>query len=1537
MPASKIELPASKTDLPASKIELPASKIDLPVSKIDLPASKIELPASKIDLPASKIDLPASKIELPASKIELPASKIDLPASKIDLPASKIELPASKIELPASKIELPASKIELPASKIDLPASKIDLPASKIELPASKIEVPASKIDLPASKIDLPASKIELPASKIELPASKIELPASKIDLPASKIELPVSKIEPLPSKIEIPPSKIELPSQKTKISASNIVNIVLPPSKIELLPSKVDLSGDLSSPSEHHSPSLSKADDREGETKLSPSQIELPSPPMEMVVPSDIALPPSEIELFLSELEMAPAAIQRDGGMANTTVFYTDRSADAPPLPTLCDDALGSTPEGKVDTQHGKDSPGKSGVVSFTFAKKASTILLPGAVFAKTLKKGSVGKGKQGSGSEMGDFHPGSPPPNCKTKSALDYARFVHSEGLTNSKDATNCVAADSKVGLLGSAAGHNVPHIGSEKTIGDTKDLNVTKKLLEFHSVTSADDTRQLPWPVEMVLHTSVSPSITYCCNPLCFDFTQLRAKPAGHTKAAAESHPEETTVEKKKSHKKHGKKSHSHRSHSERKKRKLLQSTGVVEKTDDNGDETKNIMHKSKKHKHRKSNKTKRHHRDSVGDVEPLDGEIKDTSVGKHNDKEEMPVVDGKKHVHKGKKKKSHRSKKDKKSNPADNISGEKNHVDDESDTKLALKSNTCEKEKKTGDEETSKESELDEMEADGKKKRKYRKRKHVAICHHDSSDDETKTSRGVNIPIPPAVKRKGISSASELSDNAKETKLLEAKLQKNKKHKCNVVGALISSHVHVGDAKAVKAADSVLPNSVGAVAVKALKPAKNKSGKNQHGAVKSDDFDGHNSDSKNKPKDIGKSKWDTSSDSDADNAGSVVAKSAAVAVPSAAALVGTPKDVDRVVGSHSNRSSVRSRKNSGQSEKTKTNASHHSDADSAHDDGDKAAKRKGDKKDHGGKKRSRSRSASSKRCSRSYSTEYEEGRSRSHSYSSEYSDDSDRRRSRSRRRSHTRTPSRRRSRTPSHGRRRSHTRTPSRDRRRSRHGHHSYSSYSRSRSRSPSYSRRSRRRKSRSRSNDRHRRHRSYSRSYSRSRSRSSYSRSRSRSHTPGASRGRHRQFNRERRYNSANVKSLLPKQKFPPAKRPEIKKNPKAASGEALKSKTPSDPPKKSDTSVDTASKSAVTSDSGKTSPSKDTKCTSPVDPSEIPTPTADSIPLPPSGKGKTASELAGSIPLPADDDSVSNIFQPIGPNDPLVFKVPLPPPPPPGKGDSGAAPPLPNGAAPSDEGKTTTEAFMIPPEQVERYKQLRQQAQIHARQRILAQRRLEAGYENDSDEDDAEDEDPQQQLMMGELDLEQQLQLQQMGMLQQQMMMPQQVVSPQPMQHVMSMSPGGIPSSLAGYLPAGMAGLQPAMHMVPQAGAPVMVAAPSMQQVMQPSIVHVMGPGGVPMAVQVMPSQHHQQLMQQQLMQQQLAQQQQALLQQQQLMQQPILVQAGGAAGLMHAATSVVPQLVPVAQHLPNGQVIVGQQLVMQRVIRPHL
>ena len=1520
---------------------MPASKIELPASKIELPASKIELPASKIELPASKIDLPASKIELPASKIDLPASKIDLPASKIDLPASKIELPASKIELPASKIDLPASKIELPASKIDLPASKIELPASEIELPASKIELPASKIELPPSKIELPASKIESPSPKIEVPASKIELPASKIELPSPKIETPALEIGSPASKIEIPPSKIALPSQKIKISPSNTG---LPPSKIEMPPSKIDLSGDVSSPSEHHSPSLSKTDDCERETKVSPSQIELPPPPM--VVPSDIALPPSEIELFLSELEMAPAAIQHNGGLTNTTVFYTDRSADAPPLPTPCEGS--STPEGKVDTQHGKDSPGKSGVVSFTFAKKASTILLAGAVFAKTLKKGSVGKGKQGSGSEMGDCHPGSPPPTCKTKSALDYARFVHSEGLTNSTDATNCVAADSKVGPLGSAASHNVPHIGSEKTIGDTKDVNVTKKLLEFHSVTSADDTRQLPWPVEMVLHTSVSPSITYCCNPLCFDFTQLRAKPAGHTKAAAESRPEGATVEKKKSHKKNRKKSHSHRSHSERKKRKLLQSTGVVEKTDDNGDETKNIMHKSKKHKHRKSNKTKRHHRDSVGDVEPLDGEIKDTSVGKHNDKEEVPIVDGKKHGHKGKKKKSHRSKKDKKSNPADDISGEKNHVDDESDAKLALKSNTCEKEKKTCDEETSKESELDETDAtaDGKKKRMYRKRKHVAICHHDSTDDETKTKTssgfkgGGNVPVSAAVKRKGISSASELSDNAKETKLLEAKLQKNKKLKCNVVGALVSSHVLVGDAKAVKAPDSVLPNSVGAEVVKTLKPAKNKSGKNQHGTVKSDDFDGQNSDSKIKPKDVGKSKWDTSSDSDADNAGSVVAKSAAVAVPSAAALVGTPKDVDRAVGSHSNRSSVRSRKNSGQSEKTKANASHHSDAGSAHGDDDKAAKRKGDKKDHGGKKRSRSRSASSKRRSRSYSTEYEEGRSRSHSYSSDYSDDSDRRRSRSRRRSHTRTPSRdrRRSRTPSHGRRRS--RTPSRDKRRSRHGHHSYSSYSRSRSRSPSYSRRNRRRKSRSRSNDRHRRHRSYSRSYSRSRSRSSYSRSRSRSHTPAGSRGRHRQFNRERRYNSANVKSLLPKQKFPPAKRPDITKNQKAASGEALKSKTPSDQPKKSDTSVDTASKSAVTSDSGKTSPAKDTKCTSPVDPSEIPTPTADSIPLPPSGKGKTASELAGSIPLPEDDDSASNIFQPIGPNDPLVFKVPLPPPPPPGdgsrtKGDS--APPLPDGAAPSDEGKTATDAFMIPPEQVERYKQLRQQAQIHARQRILAQRRLEAGYENDSDEDDGEEEDPQQQLMMGEFDAEQQLQLQQMGMLQQQMMMPQQVVSPQPMQHVMSLSPGGMPSSLAGYLPAGMAGLQPAMHMVPQAGAPVMVAAPSMQQVMQPSIVHVMGPGGVPMAVQVMPSQHHQQLMQQQLMQQQLAQQQQALLQQQQLMQQPILVQAGGAAGLMHAATSVVPQLVPVAQHLPNGQVIVGQQLVMQRVIRPHL
>ncbi|KAK2178907.1 hypothetical protein NP493_525g06069 [Ridgeia piscesae] len=1413
-----------------------------------------------------------------------------------------------------------------------------------------KADQPRSTVNSVPVKSDNSPSKNELSAPKVEKSASVIESPASKVNMPTSTIELPASKVESSPSKVELSPTKIEQPASKLELSPSTID---LPPSEIELPPSKTKTSSPETPP-----PVICKTEQ--------PELIDLP-PPKAEVAPSDIELPPSEIELFLSELEMAPAAIPPPESLPITTVFYTDGSSDAPPLPAPSDDAGSTTPDVKADTQHDtsdvKDSPGKSGVVSFTFAKKTSTLLLPGAVFAKTGKK-VPGKGKRGhenSGSETSPVREGyhsSPPLNCKAKPQLDFVRFVHSDGRTG--------AAKENTGAGGDVAGDN----------GDTGgDTAVTKKLLEFHSVTSADDTRQLPWPGEMVQHTHVAPSITFCCNPLYFDFTQLRAKPS-HAK---ESHAngdviEEAPVEKKKSHKKHSKKSRSHRSRSERKKRKLLQEADTAGKTEDNGSageehKATGTPHKSKKHKHRKSKRSKRHGHESIGDG-GVEGERKDSSGKKHNEKEDTSVADGKK-PHKGKKKKSHRSKKDKKSSIAETASSEKGSAKDESNTKSTPgkeKKKKSEREKKSCEEESSKESELDETAAtaDGKKKRKYRKRKHTASCHPDSSDDEgtAKTSKGTKkMAVPMSFKRKGISSTSELSDNAKETKLLEAKLQKNKKQKVNLVDAIVSSHVHIGDVKAAKSADCVLPvpHVVGVELVKAPKVpgVTGTIGKMQQVPVKNDD---QNCDSKNKPKEVGKSKWDTSSDSDLDNAGPVMAKAMATLADTTEAN----KDVDHVVSSHSNRSSVRSRKNSGQSEKAKSSAVHRSDRSesSNHEDGDKVTKRKGHGKDHSGSKhsRSRSRSASSKRRSRSYSTDskYDDGRSRSRSYSSDdYSDDYDRRRShtrtpsrdRRRSRSHTRTPSRDRrwSRTPS--RRRSH----SRDSRRSRHGRRSYSSYSRSRSRSNSYSRRSRRRKSRSYSGGRHRHHRSYSRSYSRSRSRSSYSRSRSRSHSPVGSHGRHWPFSREHRYNSATVKSLLPKQKAPAVKRGDVAKNQKPAVGDAAKSSTSSDLLKKSESSSDTASKS--TGDEGKASHSKDTSSTTVVDPSKIPTPTADSIPLPPSGKGKTAgrsaaSQQAESIPLPdapADDNSPSNIFQPIGPNDPLVFKVPLPPPPPPtdgahAKSDSSMPPPppLPDGVAPSgsvNEGKTT-EAFMIPPEQVERYKQLQQQAQIHARARVQAQRRLEAGYENDSDEEDVEEEDPQQQLMLDTMDM------QQMEMLPQQLLIPH--ASPQPMHHVMSLSPGGMPASLAGFMPSAhtLSGLQQAVHMVPQAGAPVMVAAPSagaghlMHQMMPSSIVHVMGPGGVPIAVQQLPSQ--QQLLQQQLLQQQQQQQlmHQQLLQQQmqQQMQQPMFIQAGGAPGLIHASqTAVMPQLVPVAQQLPNGQVIVGQQVVMSRVLRPHM
>lgn len=139
------------------------------------------------------------------------------------------------------------------------------------------------------------------------------------------------------------------------------------------------------------------------------------------------------------------------------------------------------------------------------------------------------------------------------------------------------------------------------------------------------------------------------------------------------------------------------------------------------------------------------------------------------------------------------------------------------------------------------------------------------------------------------------------------------------------------------------------------------------------------------------------------------------------------------------------------------------------------------------------------------------------------------------------------------------------------------------------------------------------------------------------------------------------------------------------------------------------------------------------------------------------------------IPVPKNEQ-----FQPIGPNDPLVFKTPLHPPPPPpsfltepGSKFVGrdpplpprprSPPPLPNDWSAMEDIAGNEEpiphmldlgafkpAMIIPPEQADQYRALQHQAQLHARQRM----REEAGIADEEDEEEASDEAQQQQQLI---------------------------------------------------------------------------------------------------------------------------------------------------------------------------------------------
>ncbi|XP_074652053.1 uncharacterized protein LOC141906667 isoform X2 [Tubulanus polymorphus] len=79
--------------------------------------------------------------------------------------------------------------------------------------------------------------------------------------------------------------------------------------------------------------------------------------------------------------------------------------------------------------------------------------------------------------------------------------------------------------------ASKENDENIGRdvEKKIEDVKDDSNKLSIIDgsFIKVLSKDEITELEWPVEMIQHTIVEPKVSYSCNPLYFDFTQLSKK--------------------------------------------------------------------------------------------------------------------------------------------------------------------------------------------------------------------------------------------------------------------------------------------------------------------------------------------------------------------------------------------------------------------------------------------------------------------------------------------------------------------------------------------------------------------------------------------------------------------------------------------------------------------------------------------------------------------------------------------------------------------------------------------------------------------------------------------------------------------------------------------------------------------------------------------------------------------------------------------------------------------------------------------------
>ena len=149
--------------------------------------------------------------------------------------------------------------------------------------------------------------------------------------------------------------------------------------------------------------------------------------------------------------------------------------------------------------------------------------------------------------------------------------------------------------------------------------------KKIMSaFTRVKNKDETMELDWPSEMVQFTKTTPTITYSCNPLMFDFTALFSKPKSMSdklKILTEEDKKEEITEKV---------VNSVEGEIKEKENAVVQPELEKSVTDVAGSKSKTKKKKKQKHKkHRKESKT---------DKEKGGEKKKKRKKRKHDDKEE-----------------------------------------------------------------------------------------------------------------------------------------------------------------------------------------------------------------------------------------------------------------------------------------------------------------------------------------------------------------------------------------------------------------------------------------------------------------------------------------------------------------------------------------------------------------------------------------------------------------------------------------------------------------------------------------------------------------------------------------------------------------------------------------------------------------------------------------------------------------------------------------------------------------------------------